>query len=125
MAPSLLRLACLLPAALAHIAVRSEPESEALAVTVDGLDFTDAGETQAATFKGANYACKCYVGESCWPTANKWNSFNNTVDGTLRVHVPPGAVCHNTFNGPFGTLNTYDAAKCAEATAKWGDEPWT
>ncbi len=128
MALSLLRLACaiaLLPAALAQIVVRSEPEAVASTLALDALDFSDAGPALTTTVKGINFGCKCYPGEACWPSATKWNLFNATVEGKLRVNVPPGAVCHNTFTGPLGTLNTYNAAKCAEATQNWANESWT
>ena len=128
MALSLLRLACaagLLPAALAQITLRSEPESTAEVITVDGLDFSDTAEVQTATVKGVNFGCKCYPGERCWPSTSKWDALNRTVDGGLLVDIPPGAPCHNTFSGPLGTVNTYDAAKCAEATQNWASESWT
>ncbi len=129
MALSLLRLACataLVPAALAQIVVRSEPEAVASTLTLDSLDFSDAASALTTTIsKGTRFSCKCYPGEACWPSATKWNLFNATVEGRLRINVPPGAVCHNTFNGPLGTLNTYNAAKCAEATQNWANESWT
>jgi hypothetical protein len=128
MAFSLRRLACAigsLPAALAQITVRSEPEAAASAVTVDALDFSDAAAAQPATLKGINFGCKCYPGERCWPSSSRWNSLNATVDGRLIVHIPPGAPCYNTFDGPLGTVNTYDEAKCAEATQNFENEPWT
>ncbi|KAL2192505.1 hypothetical protein P885DRAFT_72919 [Corynascus similis CBS 632.67] len=127
MAKPFLRLVCalVLPTALAQITVRDAPESLAEATTVDALDFSDAAEVQSATFRGVNVGCKCYPGESCWPSKTKWDNFNRTVDGRLRVHIPPGAACHNTFDGPLGTVNTYDAAKCAEATDNWANEQWT
>jgi hypothetical protein len=77
-----------------------------------------------ATYKGQRYACKCYIGQSCWPSQTSWKALNTTVEGKLVVHIPPGAPCHNQFSGPLGTVNTYNAAKCAEANAKWFDEPW-
>lgn len=128
MAFSFRRLACavgLLPAVLAQITVRSEPEPVASDATVDALDFSDAAGAQPATFKGINFGCKCYPGERCWPSTNKWNALNATVDGGLLVHIPPGAPCYNTFDGLLGTVNTYDAAKCAEATQNFESESWT
>ncbi|EAQ84293.1 hypothetical protein CHGG_10697 [Chaetomium globosum CBS 148.51] len=127
MSLSLRRLLCaagLLPLSLAQITVRSEPESAAEA-TVDSLDFSDAAGVQLATLKGINFGCKCYPGERCWPSANKWNALNNTVDGRLLVHIPPGAPCHNTFNGLLGMVSTYDANKCAEVTQNFENESWT
>lgn len=76
-------------------------------------------------WEGRQYGCKCYVGDSCWPKAKAWNQLKTTVEGNLQVHVPPEAACHNTFEGPLGTLNTFDADKCAEVTANYGDEQWS
>jgi hypothetical protein len=92
--------------------------------SVGSLSFSDAGSLVTTTWNGHKYGCKCYIGQSCWPSASKWNSLNSTVGGSLIVDIPPGAPCHNTFNGPLGTVNTYDAAACAEATAMWTDETW-
>ncbi|KAK2027942.1 FAD binding domain-containing protein [Colletotrichum zoysiae] len=69
---------------------------------------------------GMEYECKCSPADGCWPGANDWDKLNNTVGGNLVRHVPPAAVCYNEYRG----IATYDAAKCAEATAKWTDEEW-
>jgi hypothetical protein len=106
--------------------VRSEPDPASSSNTIlPRLDWSDAAASETATLNGINFGCKCAPGRSCWPSAAKWNSLNNTVDGRLLVHIPPGAVCHNTFQGPLGTVQTYDAAACAEATANWASEDWT
>lgn len=76
------------------------------------------------TWNGQSYGCKCYLGDECWPSAQKWNTLNATVNGNLVVHVPPEAACHNTFDGPLGTVSTYDAEKCAEVTANYPREQW-
>ena len=47
------------------------------------------------SWNGAEYACKCYVGDDCWPVETAWGELNSTVEGNLRVNIPPGAVCHN------------------------------
>ncbi|KXH49751.1 isoamyl alcohol oxidase [Colletotrichum simmondsii] len=77
------------------------------------------------TWQGKQYGCKCYAGDACWPKSNDWNQLNTTVEGNLHAHIPPEAVCHNTFDGTLGTVQTYDAAKCAEVTAIYTDEQWT
>ncbi|KAK3396897.1 hypothetical protein B0T20DRAFT_414736 [Sordaria brevicollis] len=89
------------------------------------LDWIDAARLDTTTYNGQKYGCKCFPGRPCWPSANKWNSLNRTVDGTLRPIVPAGAVCHNTFESPLGTFQTYDQAACAEAQANFADEQWT
>ncbi|KAM7193097.1 hypothetical protein V8F33_007969 [Rhypophila sp. PSN 637] len=74
------------------------------------------------TWNGAKYDCKCFPGDSCWPTTQQWQKLNTTVGGNLVVSTPPAASCYNTFQGPLGNLDTYDAAKCAEVTANFPSE---
>ncbi|TDZ32414.1 FAD-linked oxidoreductase ZEB1 [Colletotrichum spinosum] len=69
---------------------------------------------------GQNYECKCSPADDCWPKTSVWEKLNGTVGGNLIRHIPPAAVCYHEYRG----LSTYDAAKCAEATAKWTDERW-
>lgn len=71
---------------------------------------------------GSSYACKCYPGDSCWPNNGQFQKLNNTVGGNLQVHIPPGAPCYNTFKGPLGEVNTYNAAECQKVTSNWHDE---
>lgn len=89
------------------------------------LDFSDAAPLQPTTWDGKKYGCKCYLGQSCWPSANDWKKLNTTVGGNLLVDIPPGAPCHKTFQGPLGTVNTYSAAGCADVQAHFTDETWT
>ncbi|KAI2613369.1 FAD-binding domain-containing protein [Hypoxylon sp. NC1633] len=76
------------------------------------------------TWNGATYGCKCYLGDDCWPDDSSWAELNSTVNGNLVVNIPPAASCYNSFEGPLGTIPTYDAAACAEATANWANETW-
>lgn len=95
-------------------------------------DATAQGTAQAASSpsskwvyrrqSGSDYACKCYPGDDCWPSESQWQKLNTTVGGNLHVNIPPGAPCYNTFQGPLGTVNTYDAAECERVTAGWADE---
>ncbi|KAH8904988.1 FAD-binding domain-containing protein [Coniochaeta sp. PMI_546] len=89
------------------------------------LDFSDAAPLQPTTWNGKKYGCKCYLGQSCWPSANDWKKLNTTVGGNLLVDIPPGAPCHKTFEGPLGTVNTYSAAGCANVQANFANETWT
>jgi hypothetical protein len=86
---------------------------------------TSSAVTVAARWKGeviksgkTTYQCKCYSDNDCWPAAGQWKALNNSVDGRLQVALPPAAVCYNKI----GEVSAYDAAKCAELTAKWTDE---
>ncbi|GAB1312833.1 hypothetical protein MFIFM68171_03043 [Madurella fahalii] len=76
------------------------------------------------TWKGVHYGCKCYPGDACWPDSKAWNNLNKTVDGNLAIALPPGAPCHDVFNGPLGNFATYNAAECAKVTASFGNEQW-
>lgn len=89
------------------------------------LDFSDTAPLQPTTWNGKKYGCKCYLGQSCWPSSKDWNKLNSTVDGNLLVDIPPGAPCHTTFQGPLGTVKTYNAAGCADAQANFANETWT
>jgi hypothetical protein len=75
-------------------------------------------------WNGNLYSCKCYFDDACWPKKPEWDRLNKTVNGNLRLHVPPEAVCHNKFNGPLGTLSTYNEAACNELQATYADEQW-
>ncbi|KAK4454895.1 hypothetical protein QBC34DRAFT_288646 [Podospora aff. communis PSN243] len=93
--------------------------------SLNKLDWKDVKPLVPTTWNGKNYGCKCAPGQTCWPSTSKWSQLNSTVGGRLSVHIPPGAACYDTFTGPLGSLSTYDEAKCAEATAQWGNETWT
>lgn len=84
-----------------------------------------AGQLVSTQWNGTSYGCKCYVGDDCWPKAEEWSQLNSSVGGALLVDVPPGAVCHNTFDGPLGVLQTYNADECANTTALFAQEQWT
>ncbi|KAK0727702.1 hypothetical protein B0T26DRAFT_847456 [Lasiosphaeria miniovina] len=73
---------------------------------------------------GADYSCKCYLGDACWPGKQQWDALNATLTGNLRVDVPPGAPCYNLFQGPLGNVTTYNAAQCANVTAGFGTEQY-
>ncbi|KAI0891265.1 FAD-binding domain-containing protein [Annulohypoxylon nitens] len=76
------------------------------------------------TWNGSQYGCKCYLGDECWPSEDAWAGLNSSVNGNLAVNIPPGASCHNTFEGPLGSISTYDAAACENAVSMWSDEQW-
>ncbi|KAL2259507.1 hypothetical protein VTK26DRAFT_6797 [Humicola hyalothermophila] len=59
-------------------------------------------------------ACRCFPGDPCWPTAEEWSAFNQTVGGKLIATVPIASACHNSFPNV-----RYDAAACDEVRANW------
>lgn len=85
----------------------------------------DIAPLVARTWNGTQYACKTYYDDPVWLNPNTIRSLNSSVDGTLQLVVPPGASCHNTFQGPLGNISTYNAAKCAQETANFANEQWT
>ncbi|KAI0126627.1 hypothetical protein BJ170DRAFT_629451 [Xylariales sp. AK1849] len=56
--------------------------------------------------------CKCFPGDSCWPSQGHWDSLNNTVEGRLIATVPLGSPCHDP---------TYDEDQCASLQNQWLD----
>ncbi|KAL0933841.1 isoamyl alcohol oxidase (FAD binding domain-containing protein) [Colletotrichum truncatum] len=60
----------------------------------------------------ATNSCKCFPGDSCWPSQVTWDALNTTVGGNLIATVPLGSPCHDP---------TYDAATCATLQSKWQD----
>ncbi|KAL7748239.1 hypothetical protein RI367_006425 [Sorochytrium milnesiophthora] len=56
-------------------------------------------------------SCKCYPEDPCWPSAQSWSTFNNTLHGKLIKSVPPAASCHQ---GPL-----YDATQCLYVQNNW------
>ncbi|OJJ38346.1 hypothetical protein ASPWEDRAFT_105839 [Aspergillus wentii DTO 134E9] len=54
--------------------------------------------------------CRCFPGDSCWPSQDVWSSFNKTVDGQLVATVPLGKPCHSP---------SYDAGVCNSLRDKW------
>lgn len=42
----------------------------------------------------SNYTC--VPGHSCWPSASNWSSFNQSINGNLRLTVPWAAPCYSS-----------------------------
>lgn len=87
-----------------------------------------AGVTTAlvpTTWNGRAYDCKCYPGDACWPKTQEWSALNTTLNGNLAIHVPPGAACHSTLQGPLGNITTYNEAGCSSARANFNSAQWT
>lgn len=39
--------------------------------------------------------CRCFRGDSCWPTHSTWATFNASIGGRLVATVPLGKSCHD------------------------------
>ena len=59
-------------------------------------------------------SCKCFPGETCWPSEATWDSFNATVGGRLIKTVPLGSPCHDP---------SYNETECAKLQANWRRVP--
>lgn len=58
----------------------------------------------------AGEQCRCFPGDPCWPTADEWRRFNQTIDGRLVATVPIASPCHTPG---------YDEAQCATLKDEW------
>ncbi|KAF5323970.1 hypothetical protein D9611_008428 [Ephemerocybe angulata] len=90
-------------------------------ITFTDSDIAAASSNIVTRPGGQRYACKSYPGDRAYPWTAAWASFNRTVGRNLQLAIPPGAVCYQTLDG---TIQTFDAAKCAEVQTNWGDEQW-
>ncbi|KAF7192638.1 FAD-linked oxidoreductase patO [Pseudocercospora fuligena] len=57
--------------------------------------------------------CRCFPGDTCWPTSQEWASFNQSVKDNLVATVPLGAPCHDSSFGP------YNATECSRLREQW------
>lgn len=62
----------------------------------------------------ASLSCRCFPGESCWPSLQQWSDFNATLGGRLISTVPIGCVCHTS-----GEFAGYDAEACTDLISRW------
>src|SRR4051812_25609065 len=58
-------------------------------------------------------SCRCFPGDSCYPNANAWNLFNQTIGGKLIASIPIAAVCHHD------QFKAYDEKACATLQDNW------
>ncbi|KAJ0109699.1 hypothetical protein J7T55_014261 [Diaporthe amygdali] len=58
----------------------------------------------------SNATCKCFPGESCWPSTESWESLNATVGGRLIETVPLARSCHDP---------QFDNATCSALQSEW------
>lgn len=42
--------------------------------------------------------CRCFPGDTCWPTLSDWDRLNETLDGKLVATVPLAAPCHDPIH---------------------------
>ncbi|KAJ5899376.1 FAD-linked oxidoreductase sor8 [Penicillium taxi] len=66
--------------------------------------------------KATCLSCRCYPGDSCWPSAQQWSDFNETIGGRLISTVPIGSVCHTA-----GRSASYNKIACSALLSDWGN----
>ncbi|KAK3297224.1 uncharacterized protein B0H64DRAFT_423479 [Chaetomium fimeti] len=54
--------------------------------------------------------CKCFPGDTCWPSTQDWDSLNQTVSGRLVATVPLAQACHDP---------NYDPVRCQALRDGW------
>lgn len=64
----------------------------------------------ASASASSNSSCRCFPGDTCWPSTASWSALNSTVSGRLVKTVPLGAVCHDPH---------YDEAACLALQGNW------
>ncbi|KAI1135141.1 FAD binding domain-containing protein [Hypoxylon sp. FL0543] len=75
-------------------------------------------DTVTGTFKKREIdnesRCRCFPGDSCWPTATEWDEFNQTLGGKLIATIPIASVCHDNQ-----AFTPYDAEACGRLQSVW------
>ncbi|KAI1501877.1 hypothetical protein F5X99DRAFT_428134 [Biscogniauxia marginata] len=95
----------------------------AIAVLIAAAAFLlrNRNELSAALILGAGYnssKCRCFPGDSCWPSDAECNMFNQTLKGKLIATVPIASKCHDS------QFAQYDAEACEQLRSVW-DYPET
>jgi hypothetical protein len=57
-------------------------------------------------------SCRCFPGETCWPSRSAWDRLNATVGGRLVATIPLGSPCHDPV---------YNVTECAILQGLWLD----
>ena len=57
-----------------------------------------------------SHRCRCFPGDTCWPTGADWAALNSSVHGRLVATVPIGTPCHDP---------TYNALQCKHVQDQW------
>lgn len=54
--------------------------------------------------------CRCFPGDSCWPSQSAWSQLNSSVSGRLVASAPLASVCHDP---------SFNSAECDSLTENW------
>lgn len=67
------------------------------------------------TYLPAQPRQRCKATDACWPSAEIWQAFNDSVSGRLLITRPSAAVCHS---------DDFDEQACTTARANWTVSDW-
>ncbi|KAI1319651.1 FAD-binding domain-containing protein [Xylariaceae sp. FL0255] len=83
-------------------------------ITLQALLWTAANALDYGVGRGtAKPSCRCFPGESCWPSSDIWNAFNTSLDGKLISTVPLASPCHED------SVTGYNAELCVALQDNW------
>ncbi|KAI1371219.1 putative alcohol oxidase [Hypoxylon crocopeplum] len=80
-----------------------------LIIVISSVVGTIIGQTRAREYQSSQ-SCRCFPGDSCWPTKVSWEQLNKTVGGRLIATIPLGTPCHG---------DEYDESRCREIRDTW------
>lgn len=75
------------------------------ALALPALRAADAAATASSPGK-----CRCFPGDTCWPSIADWSAFNATIDGGLIAIIPLAQPCHDP---------KYNATTCNNLRDNW------
>lgn len=62
--------------------------------------------------------CRAVPNTSEWPSLEKWNLLNTTVEGNLIRTIPPAAACHEEFDNQ----TTFNSRQCNNIRVGWATQ---
>lgn len=81
-------------------------------LSIGGASCLAAGSSKSVSTasEAASTTCKCFPGDSCWPSDDSWATLNETVGGRLIKTVPLARTCHDPV---------FDNATCSTLQDGW------
>ncbi|PYI08007.1 FAD-binding domain-containing protein [Aspergillus sclerotiicarbonarius CBS 121057] len=78
------------------------------------LSFTSPkARASASSFSfSSSSSCRCFPGDTCWPSPEEWTALNVSLSGNLLAIDPIGSVCHTN-------TASHDNEKCATLQKQW------
>jgi hypothetical protein len=74
--------------------------------------------TVRAFLPSSSTSCRVIPGDTSWPSAVEWATFNTTIEGRLIATIPIGAPCHRVFSNG-SNISTYNQGQCDALRNAW------